>query len=55
VRERFDTSPLYARVDLVSNGDGAPLLLELEAVEPNLFLRYSEGAADQLAAELTVR
>jgi hypothetical protein len=52
--ERFDASPLYARVDLVSNGDGASLLLELEAVEPNLFLRYSEGAAYQLAAELTV-
>ncbi|MFF2659072.1 RimK family alpha-L-glutamate ligase [Kitasatospora sp. NPDC058032] len=30
--------PLYARVDLVLDGDGRPLVLELELVEPNLFL-----------------
>ena len=49
VRERFEVAPLYARVDLVRGSDGMPLVLELEAVEPNLFLRFSEGAADRLA------
>jgi hypothetical protein len=29
---------LYARVDLVRDGDGRPLLLELELIEPTLFL-----------------
>ena len=49
VRERFDVAPLYARVDMVRGSDGGPLVLELEAVEPNLFLRFSDGAADRLA------
>ena len=49
LRERFDVAPLYARVDLVAGQDGDPLLLELEAVEPNLFLRLSPGAANALA------
>lgn len=55
LQDHFDVAPLYARVDVVFGADGHPLLLELEAVEPNLFLRYSEGAADQLATELTAR
>jgi hypothetical protein len=29
--------PLYARIDLVEDADGAPLLLELELTEPSLF------------------
>ena len=29
---------LYARVDLVDGDDGEPRLMELELVEPNLFL-----------------
>src|SRR6185312_11514215 len=31
-------TPLYARVDLIRSGDGAPCLLELELTEPSLFL-----------------
>lgn len=54
VRERFEVAPLYARVDLVRGSDGMPLVLELEAVEPNLFLRFSEGAADRLAEAILV-
>jgi hypothetical protein len=42
--------PLYARVDLVSDPDGRPLLLELEAVEPNLYLREAPGATERLVA-----
>jgi glutathione synthase/RimK-type ligase-like ATP-grasp enzyme len=48
-RERL----LYARVDLVEVGGGDPLVLELELVEPSLFLAYDSGAAERLA-ELAV-
>ncbi len=44
--------PLYARVDMIPNDDGAPCLLELELCEPSLFLGYSEGAADRFAAAI---
>jgi hypothetical protein len=40
---------LYARVDLLPGADGRPLLLEVELVEPSLFLRFDDGAADRLA------
>lgn len=40
---------LYARVDLVSSDDGRPLVLEVELVEPSLFLRFADGAADRFA------
>jgi hypothetical protein len=49
VSERFGT-PLYARVDLVMNPDGRPVLLELEAIEPALYLGLAHGAAERLAA-----
>lgn len=38
VRRRFDYLPLYARVDMIRDRDGAPVVLELEAVEPNFYL-----------------
>lgn len=42
---------LYARVDLVDGADGRPLLIELEAIEPYLFLSFApEGAASLVAA-----
>ena len=44
---------VYARVDTVAGEDGSPLLIELEAAEPYLFLSRSddpEGAADRFAA-----
>jgi glutathione synthase/RimK-type ligase-like ATP-grasp enzyme len=38
----FDrTSLLYARVDVVADEDGAPLLLELELTEPSMFLAHA--------------
>ena len=40
---------LHARVDLVHDDDGRPLLLELELVEPSLFLATSPGAAERYA------
>lgn len=36
---------LYARVDLVTGHDGAPLLLELELVEPSLGIRQTDASA----------
>jgi len=36
---------LYARVDLVDGADGEPWLMELELVEPNLFLDLHPGSA----------
>lgn len=42
-------SPLYARVDLVDDLDGEPCLIELELIEPNLYLDGHPPAAAQLA------
>ena len=41
--------PLYARVDLIMSGDGAPCLLEIELTEPSLFFAHAPGAAERLA------
>jgi hypothetical protein len=38
----------YARVDLVTNAEGAPQLIELELTEPSLFLDHAEHGADRL-------
>lgn len=40
---------LYARVDLARDGSGAPVLMELELIEPSLFLETSPGASDRYA------
>lgn len=42
-------SLLYARVDLARDEAGAPMLMELELIEPSLFLRQSPGALARLA------
>ena len=41
--------PLYARIDLVRD-QGRPLLMELELVEPSLYLRTDPGAPARFAA-----
>ncbi len=52
VAERFG-APAYARVDLVRDDDGRPCVLELELVEPSLFLpEGGPGAVDRLVAAL---
>jgi hypothetical protein len=48
VAARFGAPPLYARVDMVAADDGSPVLMELEAVEPYLYLDQSPGALDRL-------
>jgi glutathione synthase/RimK-type ligase-like ATP-grasp enzyme len=55
VTARFDYVPLYARVDMVGGQDGSPVLMELEAIEPNLYLDQAPGAADRVAAAIADR
>lgn len=43
---------LYARVDVVTDGAGSPVLLELELTEPSLFLTFADGAAGRLASAI---
>lgn len=46
---------LYARVDVVRDDAGTPLLIELEVTEPQLFLRYAPHAAEALADATVAR
>lgn len=48
-------APLYARVDLLRDATGVPCLLELEMVEPSLFLDTEAAAATSLVAGLERR
>lgn len=43
---------LYARVDLIPDADGTPVLLELELAEPSLFLAHDDRAAGRFAAAI---
>jgi hypothetical protein len=54
VVERFGR-PLYARVDVLRDAAGAPAVLELELVEPSLFLGYAPGSAQALARAIAAR
>ncbi|MGN6663809.1 MAG: ATP-grasp domain-containing protein [Solirubrobacterales bacterium] len=47
--------PLYARADLVDDLSGHPSLIELELIEPNLYLTQHPPAADALADEVAER
>jgi glutathione synthase/RimK-type ligase-like ATP-grasp enzyme len=47
-------TPLYARVDGVESG-GQFLLMELELIEPALFLKLSDGAAERFAEAIAAR
>jgi glutathione synthase/RimK-type ligase-like ATP-grasp enzyme len=48
-------NPLYARVDMVADDDGRPLLIELELIEPALYLDVSPPTADLLARAMINR
>jgi hypothetical protein len=54
VEHRFGR-PLYARVDVLRDGDGVPRVLELELIEPSLFLDHAPGSAQALAAAIAAR
>lgn len=51
---RIRPAPLYARVDVV-RWHGQPVVLELELVEPSLFLSFSADAVSALTRGLTSR
>jgi len=52
VFDMLDFTPLYARVDLLRADDGRLLLIELELIEPYLYLGFAEGAgADNKGAQ----
>jgi hypothetical protein len=55
ITERFDYVPLYARVDMLRDADGAPVVLELEAVEPNLYFDQFPDGARGLASAIASR
>jgi glutathione synthase/RimK-type ligase-like ATP-grasp enzyme len=40
---RFGSMPLYARIDMVSSPEGEPILMEVEATEPCLYLELAKG------------
>lgn len=46
---------LYARVDLISDGDADPILMELELTEPQLYFHDVPAAADRIAAIIEAR
>jgi glutathione synthase/RimK-type ligase-like ATP-grasp enzyme len=50
----LDEMPLYARVDGVGD-ERAFRLMELELIEPNVFLSVAQGAADRFAASIARR
>jgi glutathione synthase/RimK-type ligase-like ATP-grasp enzyme len=50
--ERAGSAPLYARADMVPGPDGAPLLMELELIEPSLYLHHAPFVAERIAEGL---
>ena len=54
ILSHIDEPLLYARIDLVRGLDGAPVLMELELVEPDLYLQYDPagGAAFTAAVKM---
>jgi len=46
---------LYARIDLVRGLGGAPELIELELIEPDLYLGYADGAGARFAMAVKER
>lgn len=43
---------LYARVDLARDAAGRPMVMELQLIEPSLYLLHCPGSADRFAAAL---
>jgi len=52
VLSRFEARLLYARVDMMRDESGVPLLGEVELIEPSLFLAQSPAAAKRLASAI---
>lgn len=54
VEQRFGR-PLYARVDVLRDAHGTPAVLEVELIEPSLFLDFAPGSAQALASAIAAR
>jgi glutathione synthase/RimK-type ligase-like ATP-grasp enzyme len=50
VTEKFDSAPLYARVDVVRGSGGYPVLMELEMAEPSLYLHTARDSATRFVS-----
>lgn len=48
-------STVYARVDVIDDFDGHPLVLEVELIEPAFYFTHGVGASERLAAVLRRR
>lgn len=56
LRRRFGVAPVYARVDVVLDAVCAPCILEVELIDPLLFLSLApSGAVERLAAAIVRR
>lgn len=51
----IDADLLYARVDVARDASGVPMLMELELIEPSLYLRHCPAAAARLADAIARR
>jgi glutathione synthase/RimK-type ligase-like ATP-grasp enzyme len=51
----LDPAPAYGRIDLVRDEAGIPRIMELELIEPELWLRFHPAAADAFAEALVLR
>jgi O-ureido-D-serine cyclo-ligase len=45
----FADALLYARVDLIQDADGHPVVLEVELTEPSLFFAHATGSAERFS------
>ena len=48
-------APLYARIDMIRDDTGTPVILELEMTEPSVFFAHAPGSADRFARLLVAR
>lgn len=51
----FERPLLYARIDLIRDDHGSPVLLELELVEPSAFAAFAERVAERFAQAILGR
>jgi len=51
----LDRPLLYARIDLIPDDEGKPVILEVELIEPSLFLEHAPGSADRVADAVVAR
>ena len=50
--KQLKPTPAYARVDIIWDNESKIAVSELELIEPELWFRFNESAADKLAAEI---